>query len=147
MENAVENAVAKAGVGTKRAGPEARGPEARRMRGQRAYHSGLAAEERVSAHYARQGHELAGARWRGKAGEIDLVLRKGGEVVFVEVKQARSLQAASFRLSERQLGRVCAAAEEFLAGEPGGLATPARVDLALVGGTGEVEIVENVMAA
>lgn len=121
--------------------------EARSLRGQTAYRSGLAAEDLISAHYTRQGHKLAEARWRGSGGEIDLILRKGGDVVFVEVKQARSLHEAAFRLSARQLKRVHDAASEFLAGEPRGLGTPARVDLALVGGSGEIEIVENVMPA
>ena len=121
--------------------------EVRSLRGRTAYRSGLAAEDRVSAHYEERGHELAGTRWRGSGGEIDLVMRKGGDIVFVEVKQARSLHEAAFRLSARQLKRVYDAASEFLAGEPRGLATPARVDLALVGGSGEIEIVENVMPA
>lgn len=121
--------------------------EARSLRGQTAYRSGLAAEDLISAHYTREGHEFAGARWRGSGGEIDLIMRKDGMVVFVEVKQARSLHEAAFRLSARQLKRVHDAAAEFLAGEPRGLATPARVDLALVGGSGEIEIVENVMPA
>lgn len=120
---------------------------ARRNRGHTAYHAGLAAEEQVSDYYRLRGHAVAGTRWRGTGGEIDLVMRKGGEVVFVEVKKARSIREAAFRLSARQLRRLYDAAAEFLAGEPLGLGTPVRFDLALVGGAGEIEIVENVMLA
>ncbi|MDJ1007646.1 MAG: YraN family protein [Paracoccaceae bacterium] len=115
------------------------------MRGRTAYEAGLAAEDQVSAHYRRSGHELAASRWRGRGGEIDLVMRRGDELVFVEVKKAGSLHDAAFRLTARQLRRLYDAASEFLSGQPLGLLTPLRFDLALVGGAGEIEIVENVM--
>jgi len=120
---------------------------ARRTRGARAHHAGLAAEDQVAAHYIRSGHSVLAARWRGRSGEIDLVLRRGEGLVFVEVKKARDLHAAAHRLTQRQLGRLFSAATEYLAGEPRGLDTPARLDVALVGGPGELGIVENVMAA
>lgn len=126
----------------------AEGPAAaRRTRGARAHRAGLAAEDQVAAHYIRSGHSVLAARWRGRSGEIDLVLRGGDGLVFVEVKKARDLHAAAHRLTRHQLGRLFAAATEYLAGEPSGLETPARLDVALVGGPGEFGIVENVMAA
>ena len=120
--------------------------ETRQARGQTAYHSGLAAESQVSQHYEDAGHELVECRWRGDGGEIDLVMRNGDEIIFVEVKRARSLHDAAFRLSTRQLRRLHAAAEEYLATHPSGPLTPARLDLALVGGAGEIEIIENVVS-
>jgi len=40
------------------------------------YHAGLAAEEIVAADYARRGLRLERRRWRGKRGEIDLIVRE-----------------------------------------------------------------------
>ena len=51
------------------------------------------------------------------------------------------------RLGPRQLGRIARSAEAFLGGEPRGTDTPARIDVALVDGSGRLEILENVLAA
>ena len=117
------------------------------MSGAVSYHSGLAAEDAVWRDYAARGHELAARRWRSGAGEIDLVARKDGAVVFVEVKRARDLASAAARVTARQLARIARSAEAFLGGEPRGTDTPCRVDVALVDGAGRIEILENVMAA
>lgn len=113
------------------------------MSGIVSYHAGLAAEGAVAADYQGRGHALAASRWRGAAGEIDLVLRDGAGLIFVEVKKARDFARAADRLGRAQLERIWATAAEFMAGEPRGQLTPARIDLALVDGTGRVRIVEN----
>ena len=114
------------------------------MSGAAAYRSGLAAEACVARHYERAGCPIAGRRWRGASGEIDLIARDGTGLIFVEVKKARSFARAAERFGLRQLSRICAAATEFLAGEPGGQLTPMRIDLALVDATGRVEIRQNI---
>lgn len=124
--------------------PEAGTSDRRVRRGYLAHRTGLAAEAQVAAHYQSLGYTVLAERWRGRGGEIDLVVRRGDIVVFVEVKKARSLDAAAARLSARQLHRLIAAGEEFLGEQPGGLLTDARVDLATVGGLGEVSILENI---
>jgi putative endonuclease len=116
---------------------------ARRDRGLCAHYAGLAAEDCVARDYARRGAGIAHRRWRGRSGEIDLVARDGAAVVFVEVKKARSFEAAALRLGARQIARLCSAAAEFLGGEPAGQLTECRFDLALVDGQGGVRIVEN----
>jgi putative endonuclease len=113
-------------------------------RGQVAYHGGLAAEASVAEHYARRGLSVTRRRWRGTLGEIDLIARDGAVLVFVEVKRARDFARAAERLSARQLERIWATAGEFLAGEPGGQLTEARLDLALVDDAGRVRVIENV---
>ncbi len=117
------------------------------MTGAVGYHGGAAAEESVERHYTRSGYEIAARRWRSEAGEIDLIARKDGTLVFVEVKRARDLARAAERLGVRQIGRILRAAELYLGGEPGGTDTPARVDVALVDGTGRIEVIENAFAA
>lgn len=117
------------------------------MSGARSYHAGLAAEGIVERHYGRSGLSVAARRWRGQGGEIDLVLRDGAALVFVEVKQAVSHGAAAWRVSARQMARVMAAAEEFVAGEPRALDTEMRFDVALVDGAGRVDVIANAYAA
>ena len=115
------------------------------MSGAVSYHSGLAAEESVARHYQGRGHDVAARRWRSEAGEIDLILRKGEEVIFVEVKKARSHAEAAWRLTRRQMRRLLDAANLFLGGEPRGLDSPARFDVALVDGAGRIDIIENAL--
>lgn len=115
----------------------------RALAGSRAYHAGRVAEDQVAEHYRRRGLAIAGLRWRGKGGEIDLVARDGAALVFVEVKAARSHARAAERISPRQIRRLYAAAGEFLAGEPAGLDSEARFDVALVDAAGRIEIREN----
>ncbi len=113
------------------------------MSGAVSYHAGLRAEEQVSANYARRGYRPCARRWRGRGGEIDLIARDGDGYVFVEVKRARDFARAAERVSLRQLRRISAAAAEFLGRAKAGLDTPARIDVALVNGTGQIEIIEN----
>jgi putative endonuclease len=111
------------------------------MSGIVSYHAGLAAEDAVEATY---GLPVAARRWRGTTGEIDLILRDGEGLIFVEVKRARDFARAAERLSRAQAERIWSTAAEFLSGEPRGQLTDARVDLALVDGVGRVQIIENV---
>lgn len=113
------------------------------MTGTTSYHGGLAAESIVALDYTRRGRSIAARRWRGRAGEVDLIVRDGAAIVFVEVKKSRSFAAAATRLGQRQMERLCLAAQEFLEGEPRGQLTDMRFDVALVDGTGRVRIIEN----
>lgn len=113
------------------------------MSGARSYHAGFAAEEQVAQHYIRCGHQICSRRWRGTSGEIDLIARLGPEVIFIEVKQSSSHALAAQHLSARQMARIYASAAEFLAGEPYGQLTKSRFDVALVDGSGKIEILEN----
>jgi putative endonuclease len=121
-------------------------PQQRHHRGKAAYHAGIAAENRIAQDYERRGFAVARRRWRGKAGEIDLILRDASGVVFVEVKQSRDFARAAQSLSARQIGRIYASAEEFIGGEPQGMLTNVRFDVALVDGHGQMQIIENALA-
>jgi putative endonuclease len=124
------------------------GPEAMaRRRGALAHQAGRAAESAVASHYRRLGCPVLAERWRGRGGEIDLVARDGGELVFVEVKRSRSWALAAERVGPRQIARLFAAAAEYVAGEPAGQATPMRFDVALVDGSGRIEVIANALAA
>lgn len=119
----------------------------RDLRGALAYQSGKAAEDSVARLYAGSGRVIAARRWRGRSGEIDLIAREGERVIFIEVKSARTHAQAAERLGPRQQGRIYGAAAEFLDREPKGSLTEARFDVALVDGTGRIEVLENAFAA
>lgn len=74
------------------------------------YFAKQSAEDAVLRHYEARGMTLAQARWRGKAGEVDLILRDGDELVFVEVKHSRSFGSAAARLLPKQVARLMRAA-------------------------------------
>lgn len=116
---------------------------ARRIEGRRGYHAGLSAESSVARDYERRGLPIARHRWRGEAGEIDLIAHDGDGLVFIEVKKSRSFACAAERLSARQISRLQTAAEEFLGTQPGGALTDVRFDVALVNGRGEMRVIEN----
>lgn len=118
----------------------------RSARGLANYHAGHAAEGSVSRHYSDRGIAICNRNWRGITGEIDLIGRDGDQVIFIEVKHSRTHDLAASHLSQAQIGRIFATVDEFLAGEPKGLLTDVRIDLALVDGMGRIEIVENAFA-
>jgi len=117
------------------------------MSGALSYHAGVSAEDQVARLYEGRGMKIEHRRWRGKGGELDLVARDGDGFVFIEVKKSGSHASAAERLSSRQIGRLFAAASEFLAGSARGLDTQSRFDVALVDGIGRIEILENALTA
>lgn len=117
------------------------------MSGLTSYLAGAAAEIAVGDRYAAAGHEVLERRWRGKGGEIDLIVRDGATFVFVEVKRARDMATAASRVTARQMGRITRAATEYLGRQPAGQLSEARIDVALVDGTGAIEILENASMA
>ncbi len=119
---------------------------ARRRRGRRSYLSGAAAEDGVLDRYCRVGYRLRERRWRGKAGEIDLILEQDGVLVFVEVKKGPDFETAATRLRPQQIARICAAADEYAGAQPDGALSEMRFDLGLVDARGAIDIVENALA-
>lgn len=117
----------------------------RRSEGSVGYHKGLSAESQVIRHYESLGAKLLHHRWRGSAGELDLILELGDDIIMVEVKASRSLAQAATRLSPRQCQRIFQTAEEYLATCPRGQLTPMRLDVALVDNEGTIEILENAL--
>lgn len=114
-----------------------------RRRGRCAYLSGLSAERSVAREYDHRGADLLATRWRGQAGEIDLIFLHRGVYVFCEVKKARSFDAAAERLRPAQALRIHTAASEYLGQTPDGQLSDVRFDLALVDDAGRIEIREG----
>ncbi len=112
-------------------------------RGRRAQLTGLAAEAAVRRAYELRGCTVLAERWRGPGGEIDLILKDQELIIFVEVKQAGDMASAAQRISDRQVARIMSSAAVYLDSCPNGALTQTRVDVALVNGNGEIEIIEN----
>lgn len=134
------------GRGQGRAGGFAARAGMRGRRGAVACLAGSLAEDAAAARYEATGHTILARRWRGAAGEVDLICRKGDCVVFVEVKAGADHARAAGRLGRRQMDRICLAANEYCGALPGGLLTEMRFDAALVDWTGRVEVIENAFA-
>jgi putative endonuclease len=59
-------------------------------------------EQVATAHLMRQGYALIARQWRCAAGEIDLLMRDGATLVFVEVRTRRSDYSGA---AEESVGR------------------------------------------
>ena len=109
------------------------------------YLSGLSAEDQIARAYQRKGAELLARRHRNAAGEIDLILRQDGVLIFVEVKRRKSRAALAEAITEGQWRRLGLAAEHYMMTymNETGPVRGCRFDAALVAADGSFEIVEN----
>ncbi len=80
-----------------------------------AFRTGLSAESRAAALLIAKGFRILARRWKSPAGEIDIVARRRGLLVFVEVKARERLDDAAWSVTGRQRARIAAAAEAWLA--------------------------------
>lgn len=88
--------------------------------------------ERIAGWWLRlKGWRILDRRVRTPAGEVDLVVRRGNLVAFVEVKARASAAELDFAIDERRLSRVAAAAE-FLMPRYAGPGDDIRVDVVLL---------------
>ena len=117
----------------------------RSRRGRGAYLSGLAAEEQAARAYQKRGAELLARRHRNEAGEIDLILRDNGILIFVEVKQRKNRAELAESITERQWQRLGLAATHYMMTHSNetGTIRGCRFDAVLIGADGHLEIIEN----
>jgi putative endonuclease len=102
--------------------------EARRA----AHRLGHVAEWRAVWRLRLAGYSILARRYKTKLGEIDIVVRRGGILAFVEVKARADIPTATDSLGGRQFGRVARAASLFLARHPRYAAHSVRFDAVLV---------------
>ena len=79
-----------------------------------------------------RGYRVLARRFRTPVGEIDLVVRRGRCVAFVEVKARRDSADALDALGPRQRARIARAAEWFLKRHPRHAGCTLRFDLVIV---------------
>lgn len=84
-------------------------------------------------------------RVRTPAGELDMVAEKDGLLAFVEVKARPSLYEAAFALQPRQQARLMAAAEAWMAENPGHGVAGVRFDVLLVAADGAVKRIRDAL--
>ena len=85
---------------------------------QRAEGLGRWAENLALWRYRLTGFRVLARRYKTPVGEIDLVMRRGGLVVFIEVKARQRLDDALSALDKRQQQRLSRAAAAFLSDYP-----------------------------
>lgn len=111
--------------------------------------AGLAAEERACRHLEGEGFAVVERNFRVPGGEIDIVARLDGLLVFVEV---RSREGAAFGAPEETVGprkrlRVAAAARRYLAAAPPDSWQEARFDVIAIEGSGDAAELRHYEAA
>jgi putative endonuclease len=93
---------------------------------------GLSAESRAAALLIAKGFRIAARRWRSPLGEIDIVARRGRNLVFVEVKARENADDAAWSVTPRQQARIIGGAEAWLAAHPDDGQCYIRFDVILV---------------
>ncbi|MFN3855614.1 MAG: YraN family protein [Phreatobacter sp.] len=79
-----------------------------------------------------KGYRILARRWRAPGAEIDLIVRRGSTLVFVEVKARAAAAEAEWALTRAQRLRIVRAAELWCARHPRHAAGERRYDLVLV---------------
>ena len=88
-------------------------------------------EDRALAHLERTGLKLVARNFRTRFGEIDLIMRDGEVLVFVEVRYRRSrgFGSAADSVTADKQARLVRAARGYLAAHPRQAALACRFDL------------------
>ena len=97
-----------------------------------AFGLGLSAESRAAAYLVAKGYRIAARRFRTPFGEVDIVARRRGVLVFVEVKARSTLDAAAEAVLVRQQRRIADAAAFWLSLNPHDVGSDIRFDAVLV---------------
>jgi putative endonuclease len=108
---------------------------------------GKAAELAAESFLAGKGYRILARGWRTRMGEVDLIARDGGTVVFVEVKARSSglFGPAEAAVDRRKQGRIVRASLAYLQRERLD-GVPVRFDVVALQG-GEIRHVQDAFAA
>lgn len=99
---------------------------------------GRNAEATAEAHLRREGLDLITRNYRSPFGEIDLVMREGAVVVFVEVRfrASAAFGAPAETIDPRKRSRLRATAEHYLQRSKRDSKRPCRFDIVAITGGG-----------
>jgi putative endonuclease len=98
----------------------------------RAYRKGHRGEFLASLALILKGYRIVARRFRVKAGEIDLIARRGDLVLVVEVKARPTLMAAMEAITATAERRIEAATDIWLARQPDHARLSVRFDMVAV---------------
>ncbi len=107
---------------------------------------GAYCEQRALKYLQQQGMHLLESNFHCKAGEIDLIMRDGEEVVFVEVRQRadRDHGGAAWSITPAKQRRIVRSAQFYLLRyQP---LPPCRIDVVAIDGSG-LEWIKNAITA
>jgi putative endonuclease len=110
---------------------------------------GVAGETAAMAWLVRRGYAILVRNYRCRAGELDIVARRGADVVFVEVKTrgSRAIAPPAEQVDARKRTRMVRAARNYLAHCPG-RDPGCRFDVVeVVAGGGRVKVVRHLKDA
>ncbi|MDR2667126.1 MAG: YraN family protein [Holosporales bacterium] len=111
-----------------------------------AYEKGISSELCAENELKTKGYEILGKRVRTQYGEVDILAKKGNDVVAVEVKQRKSLSAARACISIKQQKRIFNALL-FIMSNRDELFANYRVDVICFDSVGRFEHIENAFTA
>ncbi|GBF06967.1 UPF0102 protein [Deinococcus aerius] len=100
---------------------------------------GADAEARAAAHLETLGREVVARNYRIPGGEIDLVSREGGVLIFTEVRQRRNARhgSAAESVTARKLALMRRAALNYLVREHGRDDLPCRLEVLTIDGSAQ----------
>ena len=101
----------------------------RRTKGGTAFRSGHAAEWVAAVFLMAKGYRILGFRLKDRAGEIDLLARRGRVLAVVEVKRRATLEAARLALKPAQYDRLIAAGQAIRRKRPALQSLDLRIDM------------------
>lgn len=108
-------------------------------------HAGDKAEMLAAAHLEKQGLRVVERNYRCRQGEIDLIMREGDTLVFVEVRLRTNTKfgGAAESITQQKQGKILQTARHYLAGQR--KLPPCRFDAVLLGGLdgGTIEWLKN----
>jgi putative endonuclease len=99
---------------------------------QKAERLGRTAEAKAAMMLRLKGYRIVAQRWKSPSGEIDLIIRRGEVIAFVEVKARASTDEALVSVASHQRRRIVNAAHHWLASNPDANACDCRFDIVLV---------------
>lgn len=95
----------------------------------KAYLFGLLAEFMASCWLRLRRYKIIETRYKTPVGEIDIIARKGGTLVFIEVKGRKTLSTALACLTPRMRQRISRAAALYISHNPKYAGMDMRFDL------------------
>lgn len=98
---------------------------------------GLSYEQQAAEYLTAQGYRIVEKNYRGGQGEIDLIARESGYLVFIEVKGRRSGQNGdpSEAVGYAKQRKICRTARWYLMEKRWGESTPCRFDVVTILGS------------
>ena len=98
----------------------------------RNYHRGIRAEYAALAWLTLKGYRLVAQRYKTPVGEIDLIMRRGTTLVFIEVKARASHTNAAHAIHHKNQSRVLRASQHFIVHHPAYANYQVRFDAVLI---------------